>query len=264
MKVLITGRDGLIEAAAVAALTQHGHEIVTALEGSDAVVCIAGAADAVLPDAIETSIVEGTRAALGDAVRSGVRRFVLVSALGAQDGASATDRGKHRAESLVREWTGSWTICRVGPVYGPGDRTVSLLLRAVRTLPAIPVLDELPFQPVWAADLGEALARVIERDDLGHQTLELAGPEAVTLRDLVKELSALTGMTPRLVRVSGWIAQVGRQAVQTMGLESKLDAGVLTSITDHAAIPKGRSNALVGELGVKPIPLRDGLRLLIA
>src|SRR6185436_13838993 len=136
--------------------------------------------------------------------------------------------------------------CRAGPVYGPGDRTVSVLLRMIRMLPVLPVLDDAPFQPVWASDLGEALARLVERDDLGHQTLELAGPEAVTIRELVDRLGSAAGKKPRLVPVPGWLAEIGLQAVGTLGLQIPIEENFLTTLTQSAAIPKGRSNALVG------------------
>src|SRR6185369_4403083 len=166
MRVLVTGGNGIVETAIIAALTQHGHsvrlisgdELSGAADGCDAIIHAAEATIETPPEmALETTNINGTRRLLAEASRAGVRRFVYVSSLGAQDGATDYHRSKNRAEALVREWNGAWTICRVGPVYGPGDRTISLLLKAVRTLPAIPVLDELPFQPVWASDLGEAL-----------------------------------------------------------------------------------------------------------
>src|SRR5690606_33920037 len=109
--------------------------------------------------------VEGTRALLAEAERAGARRFVYVSSLGAPQGTSDYHRSKAAAEEAVRASGLDWLILRPGNVYGPGDEVISLLLKMVRTLPAIPVIGDgdQPFQPVWAEDLAQALALAVER-----------------------------------------------------------------------------------------------------
>jgi nucleoside-diphosphate-sugar epimerase len=272
MKVLVTGGNGIVESAIIASLTTHGHsvrlisgvDISGVAEGCDAIIHAAEATIETPPEmALETTNINGTRRLLSEATRAGVRRFIYISSLGAQDGATDYHRSKNRAETLVREWSGDWTICRVGPVYGPGDRTVSLLVRMIRMMPVLPVLDDTPFQPVWASDLGEAIARLLLREDLRHRTLELAGPEAVTLRELVERISATAGKKPRLVPVPGWLAEIGLQAAGTLGLPMPIEENFLSTLTQSAAIPKGRSNALVGELGVDATPLKEGLARLV-
>src|SRR5699024_4353138 len=104
--------------------------------------------------------IEGTRLLLAAAEAAGAPFFVFISSLGADEGESDYHRSKRAAESLVRAYRGRWLILRPGNVYGPGDETISMLLKMLRTLPAVPVIDdgEQPFQPVWFADLGEAIA----------------------------------------------------------------------------------------------------------
>jgi nucleoside-diphosphate-sugar epimerase len=112
--------------------------------------------------------VDGTRNMLRETERAGVGRFIYVSSLGADTGKSDYHRSKLGGESLVKEFRGGWIILRPGNVYGPGDEVVSLLLKMVRTLPAIPVIDggDDPFDPVWVDDLAGAIASAVERPDL--------------------------------------------------------------------------------------------------
>ena len=96
-----------------------------------------------------------------EAARAGVRRFLYVSSLGADRGSSDYHRSKFAAEEIVERSGLSWTIVRPGTVYGPGDEVISTILKMVRSLPAIPVIDdgEQLFQPIWYEDLGRAIAR---------------------------------------------------------------------------------------------------------
>jgi uncharacterized protein YbjT (DUF2867 family) len=112
--------------------------------------------------------VEGTRRLAAEAKRAGVRRFVYVSSLGAERGASDYHRSKKAAEDAVRAVAPEgWLILRPGNVYGPGDEVISLLLKMVRALPVVPTIGrgDQPFQPVWHEDLGLALARAVEREN---------------------------------------------------------------------------------------------------
>lgn len=53
-----------------------------------------------------------------------------------------------------------------------------------------------PFQPLWADDLGAALALAVTRQDLKSQVLLLAGPEVTTTHDILDRLARLTGQNP--------------------------------------------------------------------
>jgi nucleoside-diphosphate-sugar epimerase len=297
MKVLVTGGTGVVGAAAVRALLADGHsvrlfsrhaaqdaarwqgqsiearegsigaplDVAAIAEGCEAVLHIAGIVEERPPDITFDRVnVGGTRNLLQEAERARVRRFVYVSSLGADRGASAYHASKRAAEELVRGFSQEWLICRPGNVYGPGDEVISFLLQAVRSSPAAPVIDggDQPFQPIDAEDLGAALAAVIGRHDLSRQVLLLAGSEVTTTNELLDRLARLTGQDPVRVPVPSWLAGLGAQAAKILGLSVPLNEDKITMLQEENVIPPGEVNALTEILGIRPTSLDEGLRRL--
>ncbi|MFL6197879.1 MAG: NAD-dependent epimerase/dehydratase family protein [Thermoanaerobaculia bacterium] len=297
MKILVTGGTGVVGAAAVRSLLAAGHcvrlfsrharrdagrwqgsevtakegsvadaaEVAGAAEGCDAVLHIAGIVEERPPRVtFEAVNVGGTRNLLAEAEVAGVKRFVHVSSLGADGGASAYHVSKRQAEELVRRFPGDWLILRPGNVYGPGDEVLSYLLQVVRAAPAVPVIDggDQPFQPLHAEDLGAALAVAVTRTDLSRQVLLLAGPEVTTTQDVLDRLARLTGRDPVRLPVPGALAALGAQAASLLGVRVPLNDDKVTMLREGNVIPPGEVNALTRVLGVTPTPLDEGLRRL--
>ena len=296
MKVLVTGGTGVVGQAAVTALIGAGHEVRLlsrhaahdagewpegvepwpgnvaeaaslrgSAEGCDAVLHVVGIVDEKPPETtFERVNVGGTRSILQEAERAGVGSFIFVSSLGADRGQSDYHKSKAAAEAIVRTFKGRWVICRPGSVYGPGDEQVSLILKMVRTLPAIPLLGQgdQPFQPVWHEDLGRALAMVVESDELAGRALDMAGPEQTTQNDLIDRFSKITDRHPLRVPVPEVVATVGTKIASMFGFDSPLNDSQLTMITEGNVIRADQENALETEFDIVLTPLDVGLRKL--
>jgi NADH dehydrogenase len=296
MKVLVTGGTGVVGAGTVTALVRSGHavrllsrraerdakqwpegveawpgdvaaadSIHGSADGCDAVLHLVAVVDESPPDATYENVnVRGTRNIVREAQRAGVRRLVFVSSLGCERGSSPYHQSKRAAEAIVRGFEGEWTIVRPGNVYGPGDEQISLLLKMLRTLPAVPVLhggdDE--FQPIWHEDLAEALVRAVERDDLAGETLEIAGPEATTQNDLLERLSRITGRDPVRVPLPDLLAKAGMRALGIVGIEVPFGDSQIAMLREGNVIADPRENALTSVLGVSATSLQRGLELL--
>lgn len=292
MLVLVTGGTGVLGRPAVTELVSRGHRVRLlsrnaerdaadwpagveafaaqigdagslrgAADGCDAVLHVAGIAAETPPDAtFERVNVEGTRHLLAEAERAGAPRFVYVSSLGADRGESDYHRSKRAAETLVRGYRGAWLIVRPGNVYGPGDEVISLLLKMVRTLPAVPLVGagDQPFQPISAEDAGLALALAVE-DARRGEALDLAGDEVVTTAELLDRLETLTGRAPARIPVPEWVAAAGVNLGEALGIDVRVTTDQLTMLREGNVIEPGAVHALRDVFGIEPISLDDGL-----
>jgi NADH dehydrogenase len=296
MLVLVTGGTGVVGPAAMKALLDRGHNVrlfsrnahrdakawgagveafdgdvadggslAGAADGCDAVLHVVGIVDETPPHVTFQKVnVNGTANVVVEAERAGVPKLVFVSSLGCERGDSGYHRSKRRAEDIVRSFRGNWVIVRPGNVYGPGDEQVSLVLKMVRGMPAVPVLSggDHEFQPVWHEDLGQALALVVERDDLAGRVLEIAGPERTTENDLLDRLQRLTGREPARIPLPGLVAQLGMRVADMLGIDTPLNESQLRMLEEGSVLRDPSRNALDTVLGITPTPLDEGLHRL--
>ena len=296
MRIFVTGGTGVVGQGAVTALVDAGHTVrlfsrhadeearvwphgvearagsvsdpatlTGAAEGCDVVLHLVAIVREAPPDAtFEKVNVEGTRNVVAEAERAGVRRLVYVSSLGADRGRSEYHRSKKAGEELARSFSGEWLILRPGNVYGPGDEVVSLLLKMIRTLPVIPVIDggAHEFQPIWVGDLAQALVQAVERPDLARRTLDMAGPDRTSMNDLIDRFLEITDRKVLRVPMPGFLAAWGAQLGEKLGFDTPVTAGQIQMLEEGNVIEDPSQNALVSVFGVEPTSLADGLRKL--
>jgi NADH dehydrogenase len=296
MKVLVTGGTGVVGESAVRALHRHGHAVRVlsrhantekgwppgvepwegdisddrsirgAASGCDAVLHLAGIVEEDPPGVTFQSVnIDGTRYVVLEAERSGVKKLVYVSSLGAERGQSDYHRSKYVAEDVVRAFTRDWVVLRPGAVYGPGDEHVSVLLRMIRTLPLIPTIGDgnQPFQPVWHEDLAEALVATVERPDVKCTTLDVAGPDLTSQNDLTDRMRTLTNRSAPQAPLPEVLASWGLRALDAIGVSVPFNESQLRMLTEGNFIQRGKPNALTDVFQITPTPLHTGLRRLL-
>jgi nucleoside-diphosphate-sugar epimerase len=294
MRILITGGTGLIGNAAVNELRERGHTLrilsrhanqeepsegieywpasvtdVEALAGSaahcDVVLHIAGIVSETPPDLTFQSVnIEGTRNMVREADINGVRRFVYVSSFGADTGTSDYHKSKKQAEDIARTFPREVVIARLGNVYGPGDEVISALVKMVRALPVVPIIDQgdQEFQPVWHKDVGEALANIIEADRAPAQPLAILGPDVVTLNRLLDIMGEITGQQPQRIPLPSGIAGLAAKFAAKVGIDIPLKPDVLQMLLDGNALRPGETNATLAYVE-KPTRVTTGMRRLL-
>lgn len=296
MNVLVTGGTGVVGQAAVSELVRRGHrvrlisrnaredaaqwgdavepwpasvtepdKITGSADGQDLVLHVAGIVDETPPElTFQVVNVDGTRNVIREAERAGVGRFIYLSSLGADVGESDYHRSKRAAEDLVQKFHGGWIILRPGNVYGPGDEVVSLILRMVRTLPAIPVIDggDDPFQPLWVEDLARAIGDSVERTDLHGKILDIAGSEQTSTNDILTRCGRITNRDPLRIPVPGFVASVASGIADMLGAPLPVNESQLTMLREGNVIRTPGGNALTAVFRIQPTTLEEGLKKL--
>ena len=218
-RVLVTGATGFVGRHVVQALVElgmrvravahtHGSEPVAAGEGVE--VCYA---DVTEPSSWQAAMEgvdavihlvaiirerggltfdrvnhQGTAHVVAAARQAGVRCFVHLSAIGAQDDPRFPYlQSKMRGEQVVLQSGIPYTILRGSILFGPGDEFINTLAGVVRVSPLAPVAGNgnTRFQPIHVQDMAMCLVKALERDDLRGQTIEIGGPAYLTYDQII-------------------------------------------------------------------------------
>jgi NADH dehydrogenase len=128
-------------------------------------------------------------------------RVVHMSALGADENApSRYARSKARGEQLVLAADPAATIVRPSIAFGPEDDFFNRFASLARIAPALPLPGggHTRFQPVFAGDVGEAIALAVD-GAAKPGTYELGGPDVRTFRELMDYVLTTIGRRRPLV-----------------------------------------------------------------
>jgi NADH dehydrogenase (ubiquinone) 1 alpha subcomplex subunit 9 len=123
----------------------------------------------------------------------GVKRFIHVSALGA-DNNSPSDllKAKYEGEEVVRDFFPNATIVRPAPIFGDEDKFLNRYADLMNLGPVCPVLNggNQRLQPVFVRDVAQAIVNCITSEDAPGRTVDVCGPQVFTqneIADLVAE-----------------------------------------------------------------------------
>ena len=204
LRVRVPARDrerakALILLPTVEVIAADVHDPATLAElvaGAGAVINLAGVLhDGRGKEGFDATHVELTRKILAASTAAGVRRYLHMSALGADvNGPSRYQQTKGAAEALVRASALDWTIFRPSVIFGPDDNFLNLF---AKLLPLLPVMflakPEARFKPVYVEDVAAAFNHAL--DDLASfgQAYDLCGPKVYALRELVAMAGSLSG-----------------------------------------------------------------------
>ncbi len=170
---------GLGQTQFVAADVTRPETLARAVAGSDAVVNLVG----VFGSRMDAVNAVGSGNAAKAAADAGATSFIQMSAIGADsESPSAYGRSKGDGEAAVRAAFPSATILRPSLMFGREDQFVNRFAALAAMLPFVPVLKGgTKIQPVWVADVAQAVTRAIaEPSRYAGQTIELGGPDVMS------------------------------------------------------------------------------------
>lgn len=161
------------------------------------------------------------------ATQKAVEHLVYISAIGADAASdSAYQRTKAEGEAAVRGAFPGAVILRPSVIFGPGDGFFNRFAGQSRLGPVLPVIGgETKFQPVYVEDVAQAAVK----GALGQAApgvYELGGPDAESLRDLMRRMLATIDRRRLVVNLPFW---VGGLIGGALDIGSALTLGLVTN-----------------------------------
>ena len=230
----------------VQANLRYPDSVKRALDKADAVVNCVG----ILSDSGRQSFgwfqAEGARV-ISEGTPAGLP-LVHVSAIGpdsqSQSGYASSKGEGERAVMAARP---DAVIVRPSILFGQGDSFFNRFAGLARALPVLPLAGaDTRFQPVFAGDVGEAIALAVDGKVQGGRTYEFGGPEVRTLRELVEYVLAVTERKRMIVAMPEGVARIQARALEI------LDALALGLLPDELKLTRDqlillRSDNVVSE-----------------
>jgi NADH dehydrogenase len=174
---------------AVQANVRYPASLAAACEGAFAVINLTGVLHSAGAQSFDAVHVFGAEASAKAAKAARARLFIQMSAIGADDKAtSAYARSKAEGEARARGQFPGAIVLRPSIVFGPEDSFFNRFADLARFSPFLPLIGggNTRFQPVFAGDVGEAVARLVDAGEADGRTYELGGPETFSFRDLMQ------------------------------------------------------------------------------
>jgi len=140
-----------------------------------------------------------------------VKRIIYISGAGTDSlRQEPWFKAKVRAEKAVKETGKEYVIFRPSWVYGPNDRSMNRFIEFGKHLPLMPVIGDGQSRvaPVFVSDLAELCFRAITTPPNAHETIDVGGPEILTMNEVQKLVLKLLGKNKPLVHQPIWLMKI--------------------------------------------------------
>jgi uncharacterized protein YbjT (DUF2867 family) len=142
---------------------------------------------------------QATRDLVAAAKAGGVRRIVLMSALGTNEATRDLVpyyHAKWEMERAVRASGLEYVIFRPSFVFGSDGGALQQFKRIARLSPVTPIVGSgrRRLQPIWVDDVAAYFAAAVDKPDASGRTFEVGGPDVVTWDELWRRLKRALGV----------------------------------------------------------------------
>jgi NADH dehydrogenase len=175
------------------------------MQGCDAVIHLVGIIVEKGTNTFERVHHLGTRNVVAAAKRTGVKRFVHMSALGVRaDGVAPYQTTKWKGEEEVRQSGIPFCILRPSLIFGQGDGFVTQMMATMRSAPLfrpVPGDGTPKFRPIAVEDVTTCFARALTHEAATNQTIDLGGADELTLNEVLAEIARCAGVRKPAVHI---------------------------------------------------------------
>lgn len=231
-------------------------EVAAALHGADAAINLVGILYETGRRTFHALHVEASRNIAEACAAGGVGRLVQVSAIGANpESGSGYALSKAEAEMAVRGVKPDAVVIRPSIVFGAGDDFLNRFAALASMVPVLPLIGggQTKFQPVYVADVAEAIARAVAAPEAAGRTFELGGPAVMTFEEVLKLIRretyrnfALVPLPFSAARAIGSLAQL----TALVGIAPVLTRDQVVLLQSDNVVADGAEG--LAELGVEP------------
>lgn len=153
----------------------------------------------------------GVERTIAAAKKTGVTRFLLMSANGVHADGTPYQRTKYRAEERVRNSGLDFTIFAPSVIFGNprGLMEIATQLYVDMVGPALPAIGfytgwnptsgKVMMSPVHIEDVAQAFVNALQDDELLQQKVYLGGPEALSWSEMIVRIAAAAGKTKTII-----------------------------------------------------------------
>ena len=242
-RVRTLGDVGQIEL--VQANLRNPASIGRALDGAEACINLVGILYESGRQGFQTLHARGSEEVAKAAAARGIKRFVQMSALGADiDSPAKYARTKAMGEAAVRAAIPSAVIVRPSVVFGVDDSLFNRFAGLASLLPVIPLPGggHTRFQPVFVGDLAVAIANAVTDPAAAGKTFEIGGPKIYSYRQLMEltlaEIHKTRALMPLPWPVASLLGTLAELPTKALGFPPVLTADqVLLLKTDNLPAP---------------------------
>jgi NADH dehydrogenase len=281
MKVFITGATGFVGRHMLTRLLAEGHsvralvrdpqkanlaerakvELVAGdvaegtgldqgMQGCDAVIHLVGIIVEKGSNTFERVHHLGTRNVVEAAKRTGIKRFVQMSALGVRaDGVAPYQTTKWKGEEEVRRSGIPFCILRPSLIFGEGDGFVTQMMETMRSAPLfrpVPGDGKPKFRPIIIDDVTACFVRALTAEAATNQTVELGGGDELTLNDVLAEIARCAGVRKPAVHIPLPFVFAGAAVIQKVLKNPPVTADQLRMLREGSTCDIGPMKRLFG------------------
>jgi uncharacterized protein YbjT (DUF2867 family) len=206
---------------------------------------------------------QGTRDLVAAAEAAGVRRFVLMSALGTREETKDLVPYYHAKWEMEQTVKGSpieHVVFRPSFVFGREGGILPTFRRLARLSPVTPIIGSgtQKIQPIWIDDVAAYFAAGVDKPEAAGKIFELGGPDAVTWNEFWQRLKRTLGLRRPSIHVPIGLMRANALLTERLPGNIPLTRDLLTML-EHGDNTVSDDEA-VRTFGIPLVPLDEQLR----
>jgi uncharacterized protein YbjT (DUF2867 family) len=219
------------------------------------------------PEEFRRVMIEGTRSLIAAAKDAGVKRLVLMSALGTNE----------ETKDLVPYYNAKWqqerdleasgleyVIFRPSFVFARDGGILTTFRKLARVAPVTPIIGPgtQRIQPIWIDDVAAYFAAAVDKADAANRTFELGGPDAVSWNEFWAQLKQALGVRRPSVHMPMGFMRANALVTERLPGNIPLTRDLLKmmEVGDNVVADPAASETF----GISPLSLEEQLRRAVA